>query len=54
MNHIKVRRVDMIDFDTIMILDLTSIIIYSIYICGVIIAVFYLGYLFGKNYWREG
>jgi len=38
------------DFNTILLLDLTSLIIYSIYVCGVIIATFYLGFKLGQNY----
>ncbi len=38
------------DFDTILILDVPSIILYSIYVCGTIIAVFYIGFKFGQNY----
>jgi len=38
------------DFNTILILDIPSIIIYSIYVCGVIIATFYLGFKLGQNY----
>ena len=37
-------------FNTILILDIPSIIIYSIYVCGVIVATFYLGFKIGQNY----
>jgi hypothetical protein len=38
------------DFNTILILDIPSLIIYSIYVCGVLIATFYLGFKLGQNY----
>jgi len=44
----------MINFDTILILDIPSIIIYSIYTCGVLIAMFYLGFKIGQHYGVDG
>ena len=39
----------MVNFDTVMIMDWQSILIYSVFFCGVIIGTFIIGFIIGEN-----